>query len=113
MKVIKVIVDELPEGCYLCDLMSYVSEGDNLDDIFQICHVTGKTLTDISKRPDWCPLVTENDANICTRCWKKSRKHMTVIPEGFKGAGNKMCDKCVEEVWGLIMDFDKDTEGEE
>jgi len=61
MNIIRAIVDELPEECCLCNLMSSVSEGDNLDDVFQMCLVTGKTLTDISKRSDLCPLIAESE----------------------------------------------------
>jgi len=61
MKVVNIIVDKMPDRCYVCSLMSSVSEGDNLDDVFQMCLVTGKTLTDISKRSDLCPLIAESE----------------------------------------------------
>lgn len=58
MNIIGVIVDELPDGCYVCSLMSSVSEGDTLDGVYQMCLVTEKTLTDISRRSNLCPLMT-------------------------------------------------------
>jgi len=50
MKVLKVIVDEVPETCMKCNHCY-----DNT------CEITFKQLTDIrfASRPDWCPLVEE------------------------------------------------------
>ena len=63
MRVIKVIVDELPEGCKYCE---FGKSG------YGICQITKREIwytSDngmfdylFSKRPDWCPLVAENEA---------------------------------------------------
>ena len=115
MNIIRVIVDHLPESCNICpfslpeqDALYFCCARNVLTEEYEL---SIKNMVD--KRPYWCPLVTENDANICNRCGKTSRKHMTVIPEGFKNSGQKICDACIEEVWGFIMDFDKDAESEE
>lgn len=52
MKVLKVIVDELPKNCFSCDF-SYD----------RVCSVLFKRLeeTRFETRPDWCPLVTEDE----------------------------------------------------
>lgn len=57
MKIIKVIVDELPEGCRLCQFRLY-------DTIYRmhICNLTGQEIDDLivekQTRPEWCPLMT-------------------------------------------------------
>ena len=56
MKIIKVIVDELPESCFHC-------RGAYDDPVNgYMCNVMIKVLypkDDFDKRPDWCPLVTQ------------------------------------------------------
>jgi hypothetical protein len=66
MKVIKVIVDELPDGCTGCPYM-YLDDDDSL-----ICFalpvsekdnliLSGEfVIPDIILRPDWCPLIDMN-----------------------------------------------------
>lgn len=51
MKVIKAIVDEIPETCMKCNY----SYGNT-------CEIMFKRFTDIrfASRPDWCPLVEQN-----------------------------------------------------
>ena len=52
MNIIKVIVDEVPEGCMYC-ILSH--QGDH----FWGCRIYNKPLShDWTTRPDWCPLVT-------------------------------------------------------
>jgi len=55
MKVLKVIVDEVPETCMKCNHCY-----DNT------CEITFKQLTDIrfASRPDWCPLIAIDDVPI-------------------------------------------------
>ena len=56
MKVIKVIVDEMPKDCKHCDYKLHVS---------QRCGLANRTI-DIGwildkTRPDWCPLMREGE----------------------------------------------------
>ena len=55
MKILKVIVDEVPDGCLYCDLSSV------WDSTKSKCRLNGKKLfyENKSERPDWCPLVAE------------------------------------------------------
>lgn len=53
MKILKVIVDELPYGCEVCRWMTY--DG--------YCDVTEEKLSEVAgKRSSKCPLVTHNQA---------------------------------------------------
>lgn len=64
MKVIKVIVDRLPETCEDCIYGRIIDDDESqafklLD--MRWCHARQKMIFDESKidgRPDWCPLVT-------------------------------------------------------
>lgn len=53
MKVVKVIVDELPESCYVCD-------GADFAEYSNMCWYVNEMLesTRYWQRPDWCPLIT-------------------------------------------------------
>ena len=55
MKVIKVIVDELPESCKECIYPNWNSLGD------RYCQVALRLIYDDKKRPDWCPLRLESE----------------------------------------------------
>jgi hypothetical protein len=50
MKVIKVVVDELPEGCLHCLFLDMVYGNE--------CPLNDKKIDNIHTRPDWCPLMT-------------------------------------------------------
>ena len=56
MKVISVIVDEVPESCNECMYQYYGAYGGDM-----YCCVAGKGLNAGTSCPDWCPLVTESD----------------------------------------------------
>lgn len=64
MKVIRVVVDELPKNCFSCDF-SYD----------RVCSVLFKRLeeTRFETRPDWCPLVTmgQIDFDSLRATWEK------------------------------------------
>ena len=62
MKVLKVIVDEVPESCFLC-------RGAVRKDKDYNCGVVLRELSrnDFKKRPDWCPLVVEKKYK-CALC---------------------------------------------
>ena len=51
MKVIKVLVDEMPESCKECIYPNWNSLGD------RYCQAALRIIYDDKKRPDWCPLV--------------------------------------------------------
>lgn len=57
MKVIKVIVDKLPEGCTNCDFDDYM-----VDNALGECMILGKEFEPGNSFlcPDWCPLVEED-----------------------------------------------------
>jgi len=59
MKIIKVIVDELPEMCHDCrfvDAKNFMGTGR----IWYECTILDrKVIDDVYSRPDWCPLVEE------------------------------------------------------
>ena len=60
MNVIKVIVDEVPNGCDRCTLVD--SYGNcALIGRSAISHSTPRDDYLYNKRPDWCPLITLND----------------------------------------------------
>jgi hypothetical protein len=54
MKVIKVIVDKLPEGCTNCDFDDYMA-----DNALGECMILGREFEPGNSFlcPDWCPLV--------------------------------------------------------
>ena len=95
MEVLKVIVDEMPEGCFECDLMSAI-----LPPSCQAYMTHGQftLIPDVYTRPVWCPLVTVDKAfdwmmyeNPATPYieqaitdWAKGNE-----PEYFKKAGDK------------------------
>jgi hypothetical protein len=67
MKVIKVIVDELPENCTVCQFSNWRQKGRLLE-----CDCMNKLIDhDIgwSTRPDWCPLV-ELDYDKLIEIWR-------------------------------------------
>lgn len=51
MKILRIVVDKLPEGCYECSL---VVVGVRL-----MCIVDRKEIANEKERPSWCPLVQE------------------------------------------------------
>lgn len=58
MEVIKVIVNEIPACCLVCDL-SYL-DGARPNEI--ICVLFGdREIPNAKKRPKWCPLVEEGE----------------------------------------------------
>ena len=68
MNVIRVVVDELPEGCNECAFRDYFS-ADNGDGGIMLC-TANKTderqwqaIYYPSVRPDWCPLAKEGEEN--------------------------------------------------
>ena len=65
MKALKVIVDELPEGCFRCNLQTYVGNG-MFDALVKrhYCMVGRQSIRaekGMTARPDWCPLVQESE----------------------------------------------------
>jgi hypothetical protein len=59
MKIIKVIVDELPINCSACDWWE-----NHFYTAFNVtCGLTKRIVRDneFSSRPDWCPLILEED----------------------------------------------------
>jgi len=52
MKIIKVVVDEMPCDCYYCD---------RYDNDFEICSLTGREDVNDFARPSWCPLMSLED----------------------------------------------------
>ena len=65
MKIIKVIVDELPEDCGRCNFArQLLHEEDRFADFWYVCSAMGVLITDdeyIYQRPNWCPLVADID----------------------------------------------------
>ncbi len=55
MKVIKVIVDELPKNCSRCKLKYTRMRGEG-----KICFNANKYCSDNDTRPNWCPLVRKD-----------------------------------------------------
>ena len=55
MKVIKVLVDEMPENCKECIYPNWNSLGD------RYCQAALRIIYDDKKRPDWCPLIKDDD----------------------------------------------------
>ena len=56
MKVIKVIVDKVPENCCMCSLMGN-------DSSLGYCLVGEELESDyVVTRPDWCPLELESES---------------------------------------------------
>ncbi len=51
MKVLKVIVDTLPESCWQCFLKNINC---------RVCHLNRRYIEDYDARPDWCPLELES-----------------------------------------------------
>jgi hypothetical protein len=65
MKVIKVIVDELPKNCVDCwfgQTLSYDPNDDFEFIYYEYCLVMDKDNYDRSSCPDWCPLRTLEQA---------------------------------------------------
>jgi hypothetical protein len=58
MEVLRVIVDELPEDCKECKFLCQRVKGRSC---FWECDAVDKWVDDIDTRPDWCPLITDND----------------------------------------------------
>jgi hypothetical protein len=64
-KVIKVIVDEIVDGCWNCDLLHRVDGSrDENGRVRYLCSAHGFIRTtfniDVNDRPDWCPLVRKD-----------------------------------------------------
>jgi hypothetical protein len=57
MKVLKVIVDELPDSCQECKFL------DDMTGVGHWCMVDGdyREPPDTAVRPDWCPLMVEGE----------------------------------------------------
>ena len=58
MKVIKVVVDELPSGCLFCDFSTV------WDSTKSKCRLANKRTVfqeNKTERPDWCPLMTQKE----------------------------------------------------
>ena len=57
MKIIKVIVDKPPDKCMFCEFrdVDYVLPAG----IGHVCKIMWEKLGDLKQRPDWCPLITE------------------------------------------------------
>lgn len=56
MKILKVIVDEVPEGCRFCDFVGW--EYPTIDTNILQCQLQSDKTVDVDDaRPDWCPLV--------------------------------------------------------
>jgi hypothetical protein len=63
MKVIKVVVDELPEDCLLCSFLRHYTPHKNTDwegcdELY--CDLIGEEVAE-DGRPDWCPLITQQE----------------------------------------------------
>jgi hypothetical protein len=61
MKILKVIVDEVPKSCFWCDLCTQSSDVGSMLVTYN-CNIVGKSVDaweSDGKRPDWCPLVAE------------------------------------------------------
>lgn len=52
MKIIKVVVDELPDNCNGCKYY---------DRWLEYCHIVNKGYSDSHIRPDWCPLERDKE----------------------------------------------------
>lgn len=75
MNVIKVIVDEVPNGCDRCTLV----------DSYGNCALIGRSVISHStprddylynKRPDWCPLILEEDVENWLMTRPQKPKHV-------------------------------------
>ena len=64
MKIIKVIVDEMPENCYCCPYSIYDDESSEYVCLAMIVSTVDNLISDMYARPDWCPLVVERDYNM-------------------------------------------------
>jgi hypothetical protein len=70
MRLIKAIVDQLPDGCYDCDFIhrasnrSGVGDKDEAGHFRYLCIANGNKRTMFNygeyDRPDWCPLLSIN-----------------------------------------------------
>lgn len=63
MRIIKTVVNELPEKCDEC-ILGYHNAGMPACSAFGVLTMSPSTIEDEvfhSTRPDWCPLVLEND----------------------------------------------------
>lgn len=65
MQIIKVIVDEIPDGCWNCDFLHRVDGGrDENNRVRYLCVAHGfmRTTFNIAEnsRPSWCPLVRKD-----------------------------------------------------
>ena len=59
MNILRVIVDEVPENCDVCELSGY--DGTNMI-TRQACIVQwGRQIQAVYTRPDWCPLESEDE----------------------------------------------------
>ena len=63
MKVIKVIVDKVPESCKECIYPNWNSLGD------RYCQAALRIIYDVHTRPDWCPLILSTDIEV----WEVTR----------------------------------------
>ena len=61
MKVIKVIVDAMPENCVNCPYLEVVTV-----QIGEKCSFNWQKIDDSLVRPDWCPLMLESDVVLKT-----------------------------------------------
>jgi len=66
MNILRVIVDELPKGCYYCDYCKKISSpGSILVSYYCTLMKDDSNAWDIDDKPDWCPLIK----GICEKCW--------------------------------------------
>ena len=56
MKVLKVIVDEVPKGCGDCQFLHKWERGRSI--LFDCDATFEGFIDDLETRPDWCPLIT-------------------------------------------------------
>lgn len=64
MKILKVIVDEMPKGCGDCSFCYwYMINPDDEIRSDMWCELVDKAVLskDFTARPDWCPLVEESE----------------------------------------------------
>ena len=66
MKIIKVIVDEVPISCYYCPYMIYDDEADGYICLAKIVSEFDNLITDTHARPDWCPLIAGTLVEVIT-----------------------------------------------
>ena len=101
MKILRVIVDEVPESCKECVYPNWNSLGD------RYCQAALRIIYDNKKRPNWCPLVRV----VCENC--NGMGWVTTISEtSVDGLGSMDCPDCSGRKVDNIETIEYESESE-